>query len=170
MSSHAMNFNPNFGQNIYNQMNQKQISPSAYAKNTNQFVFPNQPVMNKPPEQHTVNNYPSFHNYKAMDYNPWKDTQPPPPPVAWWGSSGSGAQMQGNETPTSDGFPSWSNSPGAGSSMMRTPLTPGNNYHQNSLVGKHYNPRNSFDEARQFEVSFFPIFRKISIHSLLFKL
>lgn len=162
ISGLRLSFNPNVGHSVYNQTGQKQISPSAYAKNSNQFVFPNQTVVNK--SQHPINNYTMFHNYDANDFNLWgKDTQqqqqsqqqPPQPPVAWWGgSAGNQTPMQPKETTPSDAFQNWANSPSAGNTMIgRTPLTPGNNYHQNPLLGKQYDPRNSFEEARQFEVS-----------------
>lgn len=148
MSNLQLNFNPNFGQNTFNQMYQKQMSPVTYGKNSGQFTFPNQVGTSK--TQQSVNSYPMFRNYEAKDFSLWKDTQPPQPPVAWWGQSGA-PQVHSKETSSGDAFQNWANSPSPGSMISRVPLTPGNNYQQNPLHGRHYN-RNSFDEARSFEI------------------
>ncbi|XP_012253866.2 nonsense-mediated mRNA decay factor SMG7-like [Athalia rosae] len=144
-----INYNPNFGQNSYNQMYQKQISPTTYTKSTGQFKFPNQASTSK--GQQASNNYQRFPSYENKDFNLWKDNQPPQPPIAWWGNAGA-SQIQTKEM-QGDVFQNWPTSPpGSGNMFNTVPLTPGNNYHQNPMLGRPPYNRNSFEEVRSYEV------------------
>lgn len=144
-----INYNPNYGgQNNFNQMYQKQMSPAAFNKAAGQFNFPNPPSTSK--GQQSSNNYQRYYDNK--DFNLWKDNQPPQPPVTWWGNNGAssiqGKDMQG------DMFQNWPTSPpGTGNMFGQVPLTPGNNYHQNSMLGRQPYARNNFDDVRSYEVS-----------------
>lgn len=145
-----INYNPNFGQNAFNQMYQKQISPAAYTKATGQFTFPTQASTSK--NQQSSNNYQRYCGYENKDFNLWKDNQPPQPPVTWWGNTAASPQIQGKDM-QHDVFQNWPTSPPASGTMFNTvPLTPGNNYHQNPMLGRQPYARNNFDEVRSYEV------------------
>ncbi|XP_046591118.1 protein SMG7 isoform X1 [Neodiprion lecontei] len=150
----SINYNPNFGQNAFNQMYQKQMSPAAYTKATGQFTFPTQATTSK--GQQSSNNYQRFSSYENKDFNLWKDNQPPQPPVTWWGNTRA-SQIPCKDM-TGDVFQNWptASPPGSANIFPTVPLTPGNNYHQNPMLGRQPYSRNSFDEARSYEVRSFP--------------
>ncbi|XP_046740287.1 uncharacterized protein LOC124407800 isoform X2 [Diprion similis] len=136
--------------NAFNQMYQKQMSPAAYTKATGQFTFPSQATTSK--GQQSSNNYQRFSSYENKDFNLWKDNQLPQPPVTWWGNTRASQipckDMQG------DVFQNWptASPPGSVNVFPTVPLTPGNNYHQNPMLGRQSYTRNSFDEARSYEM------------------
>ncbi|XP_001605792.1 protein SMG7 [Nasonia vitripennis] len=166
----------NFGQNNFAQLQQQQnqISPTTYGNGQPQqpqFTFPNQTQgLNKTQQQQSANSYPIFHGYDTKDYNPWKDPQPPQPPVTWWGSNNiaAGQMMQqqqqqqqqqqalGKDMPMiggTDAFQNWANSSSPSNQRLNNvPLTPGNNYPQNSLQGRVYGGRNNFEDIRSFDM------------------
>ncbi|XP_076756176.1 uncharacterized protein LOC143426524 [Xylocopa sonorina] len=156
--SFPFNFNQSdqFNQNAFGQISQKQLSSSAYKKNSDVFEIslPNHVGISKNQSQSVTSNYPLFQNYEATNFNLWKDsTRHSQLSVPCWGSNSRGIQLPGGEdTSLMENYHNWEDTSNPGNMLSQIPLRTSNNYPTDSQHAKHFGTVNNFQNSRSLEV------------------